>query len=57
MTFRLVFCGVTFAGFGGRCEDQSVIGTSFYVMEFLEGRIFTDVRIPEIKDKEERRKW
>jgi len=25
------------------CEDANVIGTPFYVMEFLEGRIFTDV--------------
>jgi len=26
------------------CEENAVIGTPFYVMEFLEGRIFTDVR-------------
>lgn len=26
------------------CEDPTIIGTPFYVMEFLEGRIFTDVR-------------
>lgn len=28
------------------CEDASVIGTSFYVMDFLEGRIFRDARLP-----------
>ncbi len=28
------------------CEDDSVIGTSFYVMDFLEGRIFRDARLP-----------
>lgn len=26
------------------CEDSNVIGTPFYLMEFLEGRIFTDAR-------------
>ncbi|KAF5357314.1 hypothetical protein D9758_005906 [Tetrapyrgos nigripes] len=31
------------------CEDTSVIGTAFYVMEFLEGRIFQDVRVPELQ--------
>ncbi|HEX5378791.1 MAG TPA: phosphotransferase [Phenylobacterium sp.] len=28
------------------CEDESVVGTSFYVMDFLEGRIFRDARLP-----------
>jgi aminoglycoside phosphotransferase (APT) family kinase protein len=28
------------------CEDVSVIGTAFYVMDFLEGRIFRDARMP-----------
>ena len=28
------------------CEDPSVVGTSFYVMDFLEGRIFRDARLP-----------
>ncbi len=28
------------------CEDESVIGTSFYVMDFLEGRIFRDPQLP-----------
>lgn len=28
------------------CEDRDVIGTPFYIMEFLEGRIFTDMSIP-----------
>ncbi|KAH9919375.1 APH-domain-containing protein [Fomitopsis serialis] len=30
------------------CEDVQIIGTPFYVMEFLDGRIFTDVRMPEV---------
>jgi len=28
------------------CEDPEVIGASFYVMDFLEGRIFRDARLP-----------
>ena len=38
------------------CEDVSVVGTAFYIMEFLEGRIFTDVRMPEVSP-ETRREW
>ncbi|KAJ2539386.1 hypothetical protein EV175_006352, partial [Coemansia sp. RSA 1933] len=30
------------------CEDASVLGTPFYLMEFLEGRILADVRLPEV---------
>ena len=39
------------------CTDESVLGTPFYVMEYLEGRIFTDVRMPEIESREERAEW
>ncbi|KAH8115376.1 kinase-like protein [Phellopilus nigrolimitatus] len=39
------------------CEDVEVIGTPFYVMEFLDGRIFTDVRMPEISRKDQRECW
>lgn len=28
------------------CEDETIIGTSFYVMEYLEGRIFRDPQLP-----------
>jgi len=28
------------------CEDDSIVGTAFYVMDFLEGRIFRDARMP-----------
>ncbi|KAJ8076697.1 hypothetical protein PM082_001120 [Marasmius tenuissimus] len=34
------------------CEDENVIGTKFYVMEFLDGRIFTDVRLLDLKDED-----
>lgn len=30
------------------CEDPSVIGTSFYVMDFVQGRIFWDPALPEL---------
>jgi len=30
------------------CEDDAVIGSAFYVMEFLDGRVFWDQRLPEI---------
>ncbi|KAF8963662.1 kinase-like domain-containing protein [Flammula alnicola] len=39
------------------CEDKSVIGTPFYIMEFLDGRIFTDVRMPEISPPDQRECW
>ncbi|OCF62127.1 phosphotransferase enzyme family protein [Kwoniella mangroviensis CBS 10435] len=35
------------------CEDKSIAGAAFYVMEYLKGRIFTDVRLKEL-DKDER---
>jgi aminoglycoside phosphotransferase (APT) family kinase protein len=30
------------------CEDESVIGVAFYVMDFVEGRIFRDATLPEV---------
>jgi aminoglycoside phosphotransferase (APT) family kinase protein len=36
------------------CEDAAVIGSAFYVMEFLDGRIFWDQRLPEIADPADR---
>jgi aminoglycoside phosphotransferase (APT) family kinase protein len=32
----------------GLCEDESVIGTAFYVMEMVEGRIFWEAHLPEV---------
>ena len=29
------------------CDDEGVIGTAFFVMDFLDGRIFRDARLPE----------
>ncbi|KAJ2889472.1 hypothetical protein IWW38_004687, partial [Coemansia aciculifera] len=39
------------------CEDASVLGTPFFVMEFLDGRILSDVRMPEISPRERQRYW
>ncbi|MBV9419269.1 MAG: phosphotransferase family protein, partial [Alphaproteobacteria bacterium] len=33
-------------------QDDSIIGTPFYVMDFLEGRIFRDARLPGLTPKE-----
>ncbi|GJQ09435.1 hypothetical protein GpartN1_g1226.t1 [Galdieria partita] len=38
----------------GFCSDSSVIGTPFYLMEYVKGRIFTDLSLPTIP-REERR--
>jgi aminoglycoside phosphotransferase (APT) family kinase protein len=38
------------------CDDPEVIGTPFYIMEFLEGRIFTDPKMPGLTVRE-RRAW
>lgn len=34
------------------CEDASVIGTPFYVMEFVQGRIFSDAALPGLEPAE-----
>jgi len=34
------------------CEDPAVIGTAFYVMDFLEGRIFRNARLPGMQPSE-----
>ena len=34
------------------CEDPAVIGTMFYVMEFVEGRIFWDPSLPELSSRD-----
>lgn len=34
------------------CMDMAVIGTPFYIMDFVEGRIFTDPRLPDMAAEE-----
>jgi aminoglycoside phosphotransferase (APT) family kinase protein len=36
------------------CEDESVIGSMFYVMEYLEGRVLWDPLLPDAADNAER---
>jgi len=36
------------------CEDPSVIGTKFYVMEMVEGRLFTETTLPTLSPAERR---
>ena len=34
------------------CQEQDVIGTDFYIMDFLDGRIFEDPAIPGVTAEE-----
>lgn len=38
--------GFPVAGVHGLCEDESIIGTPFYLMDMVEGRIFWEARLP-----------
>lgn len=39
------------------CTDNDVIGTPFYIMEYLDGRIFTDPKMPEVSPQVRRECW
>lgn len=39
------------------CEDESVIGTPFYIMSYLDGRIFEDPVIPNVLPDQRRAIW
>ena len=43
---------VPVAGMHCLCEDESVIGRAFYVMDFVEGRIFWEQSLPGIEPAE-----
>jgi aminoglycoside phosphotransferase (APT) family kinase protein len=34
------------------CEDPEVVGTPFYVMNFIEGRVFRDAKLPDLAPSE-----
>ncbi len=34
------------------CEDDSVVGTAFYIMEFLDGRFITEPVFPDASPEE-----
>ncbi|KAL8876140.1 MAG: hypothetical protein Q9198_005610, partial [Flavoplaca austrocitrina] len=39
------------------CNDLSVIQTPFYIMEFLDGRIFEDASLPDVTANDRREMW
>ena len=39
------------------CEDDKVIGTPFYIMEFCDGRIFEDPSMPEVEPEVRTAMW
>ncbi|WWD20228.1 hypothetical protein CI109_104704 [Kwoniella shandongensis] len=39
------------------CEDKDVVGASFYVMEYIKGRVFTDVRMKQLSKDERWACW
>jgi aminoglycoside phosphotransferase (APT) family kinase protein len=41
----------------GLCEDDTVVGSPFYIMEFLDGRIFTAPNFPDVTSKERNEMW
>ena len=36
------------------CEDPAIIGTKFYIMEMVEGRLFTETQLPTLNNDERR---
>ena len=34
------------------CEDTSIVGTAFYIMEFLDGRIIEDAALPDVSPED-----
>lgn len=48
----LAATGVPVPEIYGFCDDPTTIGSEFYIMEMLDGRIFWDASLPEIKTKE-----
>ncbi|QIW95325.1 hypothetical protein AMS68_000843 [Peltaster fructicola] len=41
----------------GLCEDDSVIGTAFYIMSYLDGRIFEDPALPDVSTEDRTAMW
>ncbi|KAK4962286.1 hypothetical protein LTR66_012726 [Elasticomyces elasticus] len=39
------------------CEDDAVIGTAFYIMEFLDGRIIEDPSLPDVSPEDRTAMW
>lgn len=41
----------------GLCTDDSVVGTPFYIMQFLDGRIFEDPALPDVSAEDRTAMW
>ncbi|KAK3703710.1 hypothetical protein LTR37_014288 [Vermiconidia calcicola] len=39
------------------CEDESIIGTQFYIMEFLDGRMVVNPSFPDVSAEHRREMW
>lgn len=39
------------------CEDDSIVGTPFYIMSFLDGRIFEDPALPDVSTEHRTEMW
>lgn len=39
------------------CEDEAIIGTPFYIMSFLDGRIFEDPSLPDVSPEDRYAMW
>ncbi|KAH8602758.1 putative acyl-CoA dehydrogenase family member 10 [Bisporella sp. PMI_857] len=39
------------------CEDESIVGTAFYIMEFLDGRIIEDAALPDVSPADRTEMW
>ena len=46
--------GIPVARSHALCQDESVIGTAFYIMDFVEGRVFWDQALPGMQPAERR---
>ena len=46
----LATAGFPVAKVHGLCEDAGVLGSAFYVMDLIDGRIFWDARFPDVPD-------
>src|SRR5215469_9285123 len=46
--------GVPVARMHALCEDDAVIGSMFYVMDYVEGRVPFDPRLPDLRSDERR---
>ena len=51
----LAHSGVPVPSTHGLCLDETVIGTAFYLMDYVEGRVFWDTTLPDLPRAERRR--